>query len=196
MDDSALADFLHFDETDLYDNRNGRLSERQQLNLLEEYKSGRRSGFVSGLGCGVFFFAAASVFPILITPQALAALQKGNQGEAIGMFIGIGVWVLIWGGIGCIGFRSAISSITKKRPTFSLQSLVGPINIVGVEKETSSGSGIHRTTSTYIQHELRIGRQKFEVEGDLGGFLMQGDTYAIYYIDKDQIMSMERVSKA
>lgn len=196
MDDPALADFLHFDETDLYDNRNGRLSERQQQNLLEEYKSGRRLGFIGGLGCGIFFFAAASIFPILITPHALAALQKGNQGEAIGMFIGIGVWVLIWGGIGCIGFRSAISSVTKKKPAIALKSVVGPINLVGVEKETSSGTGIHRTTSTYIQHELHIGRQKFEVDGDLGGYLMQGDTYAIYYIDEDQIMSMERVSKS
>ncbi len=196
MDDPALGDFLHFDETDLYANRNGRLSERQQQNLLEQYKSGKRYGFLGGLGCGVFFFAIASSFPIAVTPHALAALQKGRVGEAVGTFIGIGVWTLIWGGIGCYGFWSAISSVAKKRAAVSLKSVVGPINLVGVEKETSSGTGMESTTSTYIQHELRVGRQKFEVAGDLGGYLMQGDTYAIYYIDANQIMSLERVSKA
>jgi len=196
MDDPALGDLLHFDETDLYDNRNGRLSERQQLNLLEQHKSGKRFGFVGGLGCGVFFFAIASIFPIGMIPTALTALQKGRQGEAIGMSIGIVVWVLVWGGIGCYGFWTAISSLFKKKAAVSLKSIVGPINLVGVEKETSSGTGIHRTTRKYIQHELHIGRQKFEVSGELGGYLMQGDTYAVYYIDEYQIMSLERVSKA
>ena len=196
MDDQALGDFLHFNETDLYANRNGRLSEKQQQTLLEQHKSGKRFGFLGGLGCGVFFFAVASIFPIAVTPHALAALQKGNTGEAVGTFIGIGVWALIWGGIGCYGFWSAISSLFKKRSAVSLKSVVGPINLVGVEKETSTGTGMERTTSTYIEHELRIGRQKFEVPGELGGYLMQGDTYAVYYINENQIMSLERLAKA
>ncbi len=196
MDDQALGDFLHFDETDLYANRNGRLSQRQQANLLEQHKSGKRFGLLGGLGCGVFFFAIASIFPIAVTPQGLAALQKGRVSEAVGMFIGIGVWVLIWGGIGCFGFWTAISSIFKKRSAVSLKSVVGPINLVGVERETSTGEGIERTTSTYIQHELHLGHQTFEVPGELGGYLVQGDTYAVYYINQNQIMSLERLAKA
>lgn len=196
MDDQALRDHFHFDEADLNANRYGRLSERQQQNLFEQYNSGKRFGFLGGLGCGVFFFAVASIFPIAVTPHALAALQKGNTGEAVGTFIGIGVWVLIWGGIGCYGFWSAISSVSKQKPVVSLKSVVGSINLVGVERSTSSGTGMQRTTRTYIQHELHVGQQTFDVDEELGGYLMQGDTYAVYFVNEDEIMSLERLAKA
>jgi hypothetical protein len=193
MDDQALRDHFHFDEADLNANRNGWLSEKQQKTLLAEAKSSRRIGIVGGLGCGVLFLGIASIFPIVFIPMGLVLLQNHETGGAIGSFIGAGVWALIWGGIGCVGIFFAMKSIFADSSKVSglLKSVTGPINLVGVQRRTG-GQHPH----TYVQHELHIGEEEFDVEKEIAGHMMQGDVYAIYYIEgEDKIMSLEWLSK-
>ena len=50
---------------------------------------------------GLLFFGLASIFPFALGPLGVTAWQEGQIGAAIGTFVGVGVWVLAWGGIGC-----------------------------------------------------------------------------------------------
>jgi len=191
MEDQALKNYFHFDEGDLMANRNGQLSPKQQQALVSDQKSGRLWGVVGGFGCGLGLLAIASIFPIVFIPVGLASLQSHEAGGAIGAFIGAGVWALIWGGIGVFALWSGFSSIVDKPTPLTLQRVAGPVNLVGVER-TSGGEHHH----TYIQHELHIGGQEWDVDSSLAGYIMQGDVYAVYFVVDEGIQSLERLSAA
>jgi hypothetical protein len=74
----------------------------------------------------------------------------------------------------------------------------GPVNIVKVERTSHhTDSDGHSSTSHYFVHELHVGGQSFDVQGDLADIIMQGDEYVFYYIDgSDEILSAELISKA
>jgi hypothetical protein len=189
MEDQSLKDYFHFDEGDLQANRNGQLSAKQRQNLLAGQKSDRRWGLVGGLGCGVGFLAIASIFPLVFIPLGLTQLQKGDMGGAIGSLIPAVIWALIWGAIGFFAIWGGVNGAINKPEPLTLKSVTGPVNIVGVER-TSGGKHHH----TYIQHELHIGDQEFDVQESLAGHVMQGDTYAVYYVDDDNVLSLERLA--
>jgi hypothetical protein len=191
MEDQALKDYFHFDEGDLQANRNGQLSDKQRLTLLADQKSGRRFGLVAGLGCGVGLLAIASIFPLVFIPIGLTTLREDGAGAAIAPFIAAIAWALIWGVIGCVAIVSGVSGAIGKPAPLTVQSVTGPVNLVGVER-TSGGKHHH----TYIQHELHVGDQEFDVASSLAGHIMQGDTYAIYYLDDDSVLSLERLAAA
>jgi hypothetical protein len=193
MDNQALRDYFKFDDVDLNANRSGKLSEKQQKKLAEKNTSSQKWGLGLGLGGGVLFFGIASIFPLVFIPMAVTAWQQHNTGTALGILIAPLFWVLIWGGIGCvliyIGFRSAV----RDRSKFLLKSVSGPINIVGVEVQ-----GEHGHTS--IAHELHIAKEEFDVDEELGGLMMQGDVYAVYFIENmdgsdENVLSLEWLSK-
>lgn len=193
MDNQGLKEYFKFDDVGLNANRNGKLSEKQQNNLAAKNKSSKKWGLGLGLGGGIVFFGIASIFPLVFIPMAVTAWQQQNTGTALGILIAPVIWVLIWGGIGCvliyIGFRSA----TKDRSKFLLKSVSGPVNIVGVEVQ-----GEHGHTS--IAHELHIAKEEFDVDEEVGDLMMQGDIYAVYFIEDidgsdANILSLEWLSK-
>ncbi len=193
MDDQALRDYFKFDEADLNANRNGSLTEKQKMKLVQDNKSSKTFGIGCGIGGGLFFIAIASIFPIEFIPMGLASLQKHNVGAATGDFISAGIWVLVWGGIGLVAIVWGIQSGTKDRSKVLLKKAAGLINLVGIERTGEHGH-------TYIDHELHIGREEFDVDEEVAGFMMQGDLYAVYYIENmdgsgQQVMSVEHLSK-
>jgi hypothetical protein len=179
MGSQELEKLYNFDESDLYANRNGYLSQKQEQRLIQEAKSAK----IPSIGCGLLFFGIASIFPIAFAPLALSSLD--NIGALIGIAIAVLVWTLVWGLIGVFMIRSAFA-----KPNLTLQKAEGPVNIVGVER-TSSGEDHH----TYIAHELHVGGGEFDVDSGIADYIMQGDVYAIYFLkDTDTILSLERLS--
>jgi hypothetical protein len=189
MEDQALKDYFHFDEGDLQANRNGQLSDKQRRTLLADQKSGRRFSLVAGLGCGLGLLAIASIFPLVFIPIGLTTLQEDGMGAAIAPFIAAAVWALAWGVIGCVVIVVGVNGAIGKPAPLNLKSVTGPVNLVGVER-TSGGKYHH----TYIQHELHVGDEEFDVESSLAGHIMQGDTYAIFYLDDHNVLSLERLA--
>ena len=194
MDDQALQDYFKFDAADLDANRNGKLSEKQQQKLVQEKTSSKKWGTWGGFIGGLFFLGIASIFPIVFIPMAVASWQQHDIGGTIGNLIGPIIWVLVWGAIGVFlvvsGFRRAFKPPESK---VLLKKVAGPINIVAVEESGSHGS-------TYIDHELHIGKEEFDVDEDLAGLMMQGDVYAIYYTEDldgtdQEILSVEKLPK-
>jgi hypothetical protein len=194
MYDPALQEHFHFDDADLVANRNGALTEKQKQKLIRDNKSSKTFGIGCGIGALVFFLAIASIFPIVFIPLGLHTMQEGDMGGAIGSFIAAGVWALVWGGIGVGAAFFGLTSGTADRSKVILKKVVGPINIVGVQRE-SGGEHPH----TYIDHELHIGHEQFDVDENVAGMMMQGDLYAFYFIQNmdgtgKSIMSLERLS--
>ena len=188
MDDQPLKKVYDFDDTDLNANRSGRLTEKQVLKLKKEKTQSKTWGIVLGLG----LFAVASIFPLAFFPLTLDSFLKGRILEAGLSLIGPVIWVVIWGGLGLVLF---LGSFSKPQTKIYLKSITGPVNLVGIERR-SGGEHPH----TYIEHELHIRGMEFDVEEEIGGALMQGDVYTIYYVENldgsgDAILSLEWVAK-
>jgi len=181
MFDQQVMDYFKFDAADLEANRNSRFTDKQKARLAKEAKAAKTLGIIIG---GVL---------MLIGLGGLAGAITGWIGDSdwefrIGFGLGFGcIWPLVWGGIGWGILQGSFSKRELK-----LAKVQGPVNIVKVER-TSHG----RDHTSYYVHELHVGGQSFDVQGNLADIIMQGDEYVFYYIDgSDEIMSAELVSKA
>jgi len=74
---TAFKKYYDFDDADLAANRSGRLSQKQVVKL----KSDKKSGKAAGIGCGLFFFVIASIFPIGFAPVIMLSYHEGNMGD-------------------------------------------------------------------------------------------------------------------
>ena len=183
MDDQALKDYFKYDEADLNANRSGRLSANQQQQRAAHQKNARNSA-VRG---GVILLAFAAVFPFLIFPQAASAWQKMDIGAVIGFGLAALVWVLVWAGLGI----SNLSTRLRLPPGAALKKAQGPVNLAAVNKGPARDFLLH------------VGKTEFIVDEGLAPLIIQGDSYAVYFIesgsgmqtgaDGKKILSMERI---
>ena len=117
MDDQDIKDYFIFDDADLDANRNGKLSEKQQKKLKQQDKNAKKFN----IPAAIFFFAIASILPIIFFPMAISSWQQHDLGGVFGSSIGSLVWLLVWGGIGYFFLNSffndkhSISKITLKK---------------------------------------------------------------------------------
>ncbi len=180
MIQQQLEQFFKFTPSDLQANRGGQLSQKQREDIVQAAKKAKPVS----IGCGCGFFLIASIFPIVFTP--LAWESRDSIGAVIGIMIGVFAWAMVWGLIGAFMIRGAF-----KKPSFILKKAEGPINIVAVMR-TSGGEN----PTTYRAHELHVGGESFDVDGNLADFLMQGDICAFYFLaDDDRIMSVDWLGK-
>ena len=187
MSDQALKDYFLFDDADLEANRKGQLTDKQKKYLSEDLRYTKMIGF----GCsGVFFLGAVVVLIFSLTgffnsSQSMsAALQSLMPTLALAAILGVlGIVMIVW----TLSRSGAKSSLVLKR-------VVGPINIVAMERRHDLEH------PTYTVHELHIGDLSFEVKQEVGNFMKQGDSYAVYYTEgqggsERLIQSVERASK-
>ena len=109
MDDQSLRAFFKFDEADLNANRSGRLSQKQQRDLVKLRKGHQK--FFTGLGLALLVIAS-------ISPLVYKKFDTGTI-----------VWVVIWGVFGCL---SLIRTLTFKFD-FSknkVKRIEGPLHVV------------------------------------------------------------------
>lgn len=176
MINEPLMKLFAFDTADLAANRGGSLTLKQQDRLLQETKSSNTFGLIGGI-----FLLGVAALPIVIMWVAGAFKAFGWLGLLWAP------WPIIWGLLGLALIKSAFST-----HTYTLQKVQGPINIVRVEWRSG---GEHPTTEH--RYELHVGGKEFEVESTLADCMMQGDIYAVYYIDEtEKIMSVEQLAKA
>ena len=169
-----MLDYFKFDQADLQANQRMQFTEKQKARILSDDRSDRTWSRVGGIG--LLFIAAIGFFGAVF-----AGIADNDWGFRIGFGLGFGcIWPLIWGGI---GYMVLASSFEKHE--FVIARVQGLANIV----RTVSHNSDHTTS---IEHELHIGGQQFDVEGDIANVLMQGQEYIIYYIaDSSKILSVE-----
>ena len=61
-----------------------------------------KKNYLAAIGVGLFFFAIASIFPIVFIPSGITLWHEHEIGQAIATFFGAGVWALAWGGVGVL----------------------------------------------------------------------------------------------
>jgi hypothetical protein len=182
---NLLQKYFNFDEADLYANRNGYLTPRQQALLVSDAKFEKKLF----LGIGIFLILIAFLPAIIIAISLALCVSKSCWPESARYFFGVLVliWTPIWGYFGVRTIRSALS--THKPP--SLQKVEGPINIVRTERTDM------KTRQEIEEHELHIGNEEFDCDSDLANLMMQGDIYSIYFIQESKkILSAELNAKA
>jgi hypothetical protein len=171
MIDEELQKYFDFDEADRFANRSGVLTGKQRKRLEGEARFSRK----------VFLIAGIVIFGIAILPSIILLFAKIPVTFLIIWSI---VWIPTWSFIGIKVIRIGI----PKKTDFDLKCVEGKVNII---REDNYNTTTKRNETDY---ELHIGRVTFDVDSDLADIMMQGDSYAIYYIEgtKD-ILSVEKI---
>ncbi len=171
MIDRELQAYFNFDEADLFANRSGVLTEKQKNRLNSNAQSTKNMFLIGG-----WVIVAIAILPgIILYLVGVPALF---------FIIWTVVWVPIWIFIG-------IRVMRMGRPDardFLLKSVEGEINIVKQDEYN------YTTEQREVTYELHVGGVAFDVDSDLADIMMQGDTYAIYYMDgTKEIVSAEKI---
>jgi len=171
MINEDLQKYYDFDEADLFANRSGVLTGKQRKRLEGEDQFSRK----------LFLIAGIVTFGIAILPSIILLFAKV---PVIFLIVWSIVWIPIWSFIGIKVIRIG----SPKKTDFDLKCVEGKVNII---KEDNYNTTTERNETDY---ELHIGRVTFDVESALADIMMQGDTYAIYYIEgTKKILSAERI---
>lgn len=192
MSGVELQKFFGFDESDIFANRMGRFSTRQEQSLKEMEKSASKS--FRNIGIGLILINILVIGEMVLSAAGSGfSFSSASQKEILEfviaaaiptLIIGFFVWLMFW--------------LASSKVDYSFQSVEGEVNFVKVEKresyKTASGSTSHRTVQKY---ELRVGRVKFEdVNEELLNLIKEGDIYAFYYTkETKKIMSCEFIRK-
>jgi len=186
MNDDLLRKYFDFDEADLFANRNGALTAKQQTRLAEEEKFWNKLSLIGGL-----FLLGVAILPGLIIGFAVApCISDYCSGWPLSLRLFLIIMVLTWAPIwGFFGIRLVRSALSTRNYSL-LQKAEGPINIVKVESYSSS------THTHHEDYELHVGGKEFDIDSELVDIMMQGDIYAIYYLEETkEIMSVEMLAK-
>ncbi len=172
MDDALLKKYFEFDESDLSANRSGVLTSKQRTRLMEEARFARKAFLIAGI----------VTFAIGVVPSLILWLTGAKQGFLI-------IWSVVWIPIWSFLAVKVIRMGTSPKNYLTVHKAEGKVNIV---KEESYNSSLKQTVDSY---ELHIGGKTFDTESELADVILQGDTYAIYYVEKtDEILSAEKIS--
>ncbi len=176
MNDALLKKYFEFDEADLFANRSGSLTGKQRKRLVENDKFVRK----------VFLIAGIVILGIAILPSLIIWLNSRPTEDKSVMFLIIWsiVWIPLW-----TFFGVKVIRMGEPHKDLTVTKAEGKVNVV---KEESYNSSMKRTVDNY---ELHIGGRTFEVDSELADVIMQGDTYAVYYIGgTDEILSVEKIA--
>ncbi|HNB54680.1 MAG TPA: hypothetical protein PK530_22215 [Anaerolineales bacterium] len=179
----ALMNLLNFDATDLAANRLGRLTEKQLKKLAKDER--RRKGCATIGGLGLLLVGLIGVPIAVFYVYNMYELSPGGS-IVFGSVFGC-IWPLIWGGVGAFILRRAFVKLKV-----TVQRVEGPVNVIrSIRKSYDSDT---HTTSTYTVFELLVGGRIFEVQPGLMGLMAQGDEYAVYFADFQQVEAPQVLS--
>ena len=170
--DVQLREFYDFDEDELYANRNGYLSSKQEARLEDAERFAGKALRIVGYVLLVLAFV----------PYVYYAIWPGLSKLA---------GALYWPFISILLIAAAIFFFRRSKPLpnrSTLKTVQGPLYLVERKEEE-----MHYAVYYY---DINIGGAKFDGSSDLLKMITQGDTYAVYYLDPDNvILSLERIPK-
>ena len=165
MDDQRLKKFFHFNNTDLFNNHNGRLSENQARRLEEELKAEQKSARESarilvviaslGLGAGLLIVVNAPVLAGKIL---------------IGLMLCV-LWPLAWGWKAWQVWMSAPAERQEQ-----VRAVRGSARVIRYEEDVM----------------LEVGERQFDLEKNPSGLIADGDELIVYYLERtEEILSVD-----
>jgi hypothetical protein len=176
MDEQKVREYFNFNEADLNENRNGRISQSQlqrQQGKLKAYQKNRRGAAVI-----LFVIAALGLLAgvyIIFTGRTEMGAKAVPGGVSFAL-----VWSLIWGGLGMTMVRS-----DNMKLKFDVKSARGSVQL---EAEGKSDND--------FDYMLHVGEYYFDVDDNLSGTIMDGDQVIVYYLETtEEILSIESAGK-
>jgi len=173
--EEELRKYFDFDDADLFANRNGYLSPRQQDRTKKDQRFSRK--FFRNLG---FILIGLALIPfIILLINVLLYHESYWYLWLIFTVVGI-IWI-----IPAIFFFRVASDRNDKD---TLKTVEGQVNTV---EEVHEGPHLHKDYDYY----WKIGGVRFDVlDPGKVDILEQGDTYRVYYLDLAKaIMSLEKI---
>ncbi|HEY9074985.1 MAG TPA: hypothetical protein VIO61_00475 [Anaerolineaceae bacterium] len=164
MIDERVAKLLDFDDSDLYANQNGLLTEKQEKRLVRTEKGANLFLVVIAL---VFF--SGGVIPIVILWLTGAFAKMGWASLAFAAF------PIVFVPVGMEFLKIALA-----RLEYTVETFEGPVKVV-VKQGTPPTA------------ELRCGGRVFTVDPALKNLISPDDIYAVYYATGDKLLSLERL---
>lgn len=173
--EQTLADLLQFDESDLDQNAQGQMSDRQRGNLRRQQRRvalNQLTGVVIGIGLSALFTAILS-----------SQLPDSDAMVALLALILVPIAIVLW-----FSYRLLRVTLQTSRDIRNQQidAIEGRIALdLKVDSNTNAGASTVRYTVT-------IEDQRFEIEKPLFLALKNGDPYLIYYAPNTrQILAIE-----
>ncbi len=172
MNETRLAKLFQFDQEDLQANRRGDLSDKQLQRYVKGISSDWRFTRLTG-----FMMVGVGILP---------ALLFGFSGRLlpVELLLVWGIWPLGWA---ILGYQWLRRSYAPK--DYSVTRLQGKLEFV--EEKVLNPDNRHYSTRAAV----RIAGKEIDVIGDIGHWIVQGDDYAVYYVENlGEIVSLERAA--
>ncbi len=173
-----LQEYFQFDEVDLRENRQGRVSELQRSIVKNRVGSFNRNALI----VSVLILAVAGV----VIMRVGGAIGANNLFSMLKLVAGPLLTILVLGGF--LIYR------TSRKNDFSLKAAEGPVNFVWVEDRVANQD--HTGYRTVRSLQMRVGGVSFHVREALMDVINQGDVCRFYYTGGGDIVSAEFVDQA
>lgn len=169
-----LQEYFDFTESELEENRQGRVTEDQDLIIKEKTQQ------YNNRAIAVVLILLAVIFVVIL--NSTSGVKDFSIMEALTFPLIIAGGVVVF-----LIHRTAL------RNDYSVKKVEGKVNFVWVE-ERSRGSGKTDYT-TVSRFKMRVGGVSFNVSEDLMDIIDQGDNVRFYYTSGGDIVSAEFVGR-
>lgn len=168
-----LQEYFDFTESDLEENRQGRITKDQELIVKDKTNTFNNRAIVIVMALLLFYFISLS------TSMTTREILESN-------------FLFVSGAI-IVGMALFLLLRTSGRNDYTLNQIEGKVNFVWVE-ERSRGTSLTRD-ATVRSFKMRVKTHSFDVTEELMDIIDQGDVCRIYYTSGGDILSMESVKE-
>lgn len=169
-----LKEYYPFDDSDLWENNNGRLTQKQVVRIKSHSQLIRIAGYAGGIFCLSIALCLGTVIPLVL----LSAVLGGGEINTIVALIVIGLGFLVFLVVG-IWMLLATKSLDKTSSVF--KHVCGPV-VIRAHDRVVHGKNTHESHYTVYKMSIHDSRE-FLLDNELLDIVKEGDEYAINYVD-------------
>lgn len=177
--DLKLQEYFNFTQSDLQENRQGRVTENQRAHV-----KGKVQRFNNRIMVFLTFVLVVSV-GVFFAVRMVSGSGSSQGGFPTSFLFGPAITVIV-----LIAF---VATRTNKKNDFSLKKAEGTVNFVWVERRVANQDNTGYKTEKSL--EMRVDAVSFNVSKNIMDIVNQGDNVRFYYTGGGDIVSAEFVDK-
>lgn len=166
-----LQEYFEFTESDLEENRQGHITEDQELIVKDKTNTFNNRAFI------ILFAFIFVYFVILSISENTKNIFETSFFLNSGIVVGITIMILFFRSIG--------------RNDLTVNQVEGKVNFVWVEEKYQDSPRSSYSHSTLTRLKMRVKKVSFDVDEELMDIIDQGDACRFYYTSGGDILSAE-----